>query len=50
MEPITIFIIVAIVAAISFAGRLVGLFRQSREVEKTLDYSKMQEWEDEDDD
>lgn len=50
METTTlIFIGVAIFAALGLVGRLVGLFRQSREIEKTLDYSKMVEWEDEDD-
>ncbi|MFK8014379.1 MAG: hypothetical protein AB8G17_02905 [Gammaproteobacteria bacterium] len=50
MSSTTIFILVAVVAAISFAGRLVGLFRKSRDVEKTLDYSKMREWEDDEPD
>lgn len=44
-----IFIGIAVFAALGLVGRLVGLFRQSREIEKTLDYSKMVDWEDEDD-
>ncbi len=50
MSTTTIFIIIAVFAAMSFAGRLIGLFRKSREVEKTLDYSKMREWEDDGED
>ena len=50
METTTlIFIGVAVFAALGLVGRLVGLFRQSRQIEKTLDYSKMVEWKEEDD-
>ena len=45
-----VFIAIAALAALGFVGRLIQLFRQSRAIEKTLDYSKMREWEDDDDD
>ena len=50
MSATHVFILLAVFAVIAFIGRLVNLFRQSREVEKTLDYSKMREWKDDDDD
>ena len=33
-----------------YVAKLIGLFRQSKAIEKTLDYSKMKEWEDDEDD
>jgi hypothetical protein len=50
MSSTLVFVLVAVFAAIAFIGRLVGLFRQSDEIEKTIDYSKMREWEDDEDD
>ncbi|MFK7887910.1 MAG: hypothetical protein AB8G16_13705 [Gammaproteobacteria bacterium] len=50
MSATTVFIIIAVFAALGLAGRLVGLFRQSERIEKKLDYSKMREWEDEEED
>lgn len=44
-----VFVAVAVFAALGLVARLIGLFRQSRRIEKDLDYSKMVEWEDEDD-
>ena len=44
-----IFIALAVVFVLVFASKMLRLFRQSRDVEKTIDYSKMKEWEDEDD-
>ena len=49
LTPTKILIGIAILAVLGFVGRLVQLFRQSDAIEKTLDYSKMREWEDEDD-
>ena len=50
MSATHVFILLAIFAVIAFIGRLVNLFRQSREIEKTIDYSKMREWKDDEDD
>ena len=44
-----VLIVVAVLAAVAFVGRLVQLFRQSKRIEKTLDYSKMKEWEEDED-
>jgi len=49
VSPTHILIGVAILAALGFVGRLLRLFRQSRAIEKKLDYSKMKEWQDDDD-
>ncbi len=46
MSSTTIFIVVAIFFALGLVGKLLGLSRRSKEIEKTLDYSKMKEWED----
>lgn len=43
-----IILAVVIFAVVAFIGRLVGLFRRSRAIEKTIDYSKMKEWEEDD--
>ena len=50
MSSTTLFIIIGVIAAVGLVGRLVGLFRQSERIEKTLDYSKMREWEDDEED
>lgn len=44
-----IFLAVAVVALVAFVNYMRRLFRESREAEKRLDYSKMRKWEDEDD-
>lgn len=49
-SALKVFIVIAVIAAIGFVGRMVKLFRQSKAIEKTLDYSKMREWEEEEDD
>lgn len=41
-------IAVLALAAALLAAYLVRLFRRSRELEKRIDYSKMQEWKDDD--
>ena len=40
---------IAVIAVIAFMSYMRRLFRESREAEKRLDYSKMRKWEDEDD-
>jgi len=35
--------------AVGVVFRVISLTKKSKEIEKTLDYSKMKEWEDEDD-
>jgi hypothetical protein len=50
MSTTVVFIVIAAFAVVAFIGRLVGLFRQSEEIEKTIDYSKMREWEDDEED
>lgn len=48
--PVRILIVVAVlaVAALLLVAWIRRLQRQSREIEKTIDYSKMKEWKDED--
>lgn len=50
LTPVQILIAVGILALLGLVGRLLALFRQSREIEKTLDYSRMRKWEEDDDD
>lgn len=50
MSSTAIFIAIAVFAAVGLVGRLIALQRQSDRIEKTLDYSKMREWEDEEED
>ena len=50
LSPTLIFIAVAIFGVLALIGRLLSLFRQSRRIEKKLDYSKMREWQDDEDD
>jgi hypothetical protein len=50
VSPTVIFVVVAVFAALALVGRLLTLFRQSKRIEKRLDYSKMKEWEDDEDD
>ena len=49
LTPAKVLIAAGVFALIALIGRLVALFRQSREIEKTLDYSRMRKWEDDDD-
>ncbi len=49
LTPTQILIGVGVLAALALVGRLITLFRQSDRIEKTLDYSKMKKWEDDDD-
>lgn len=42
-------IVVVAVAAIMLYGWIARLQRKSNELEKTIDYSKMREWKDDDD-
>lgn len=44
-----VFVLIAAIALIAFVSYMRRLFRESREAEKRLDYSKMRRWEDEDD-
>ena len=48
--PVRILIVVAllVVAALLLIAWIRRLQRKSREIEKTIDYSKMKEWKDED--
>ncbi|MEM6640359.1 MAG: hypothetical protein AAF610_10700 [Pseudomonadota bacterium] len=48
-KTVLVFIAIAVLAALGFVGRLLRLFRESRRIEKTLDYSKMVDWNDDDD-
>lgn len=41
---------VALLALVYFVVKMLALFAHSKRIEKTLDYDKMQEWEDDDDD
>lgn len=43
-----IFLAVGLIALIAFVSYMRRLFRESREAEKRMDYSKMRKWEDED--
>jgi len=43
-----VFIVLLILGAVALASYLVRLQRQSRDIERKLDYSKMREWRDED--
>ncbi|HUO81339.1 MAG TPA: hypothetical protein VM616_00605 [Gammaproteobacteria bacterium] len=43
-----VFGLVALIGLIAFVSYMRRLFRESREAEKRLDYSKMRKWEDED--
>lgn len=50
MSATTVFILIAVFAAVGLVGRIVGLQRQSKRIEKKLDYSKMREWEEDEED
>lgn len=43
-----VLIVLILLAAALLAAYFVRLFRRSREIERTLDYSKMKDWKDED--
>lgn len=45
---LVIVLVVLLLAAGLLTAYLVRLFRRSREIERTLDYSKMKEWKDDD--
>ncbi|MDZ7786972.1 MAG: hypothetical protein U5K73_02195 [Halofilum sp. (in: g-proteobacteria)] len=49
-NPILIIAIILGLAAALLIAWIVRLQRRSREIEKTLDYSKMKEWKDDDED
>jgi hypothetical protein len=49
-SPLLIIAVILGLAAALLIAWIVRLQRKSREIEKTLDYSKMKEWKDEDED
>lgn len=50
MDPAWLIVIaLLLLAAVLLTAYFVRLFRRSREIERTLDYSKMRRWEDEED-
>ena len=49
-HPIVIIVVILGLAAALLIAWIVRLQRKSRAIEKTLDYSKMKEWKDDDDD
>ncbi|GEM_PF-1749528 len=49
-NPVLIIVVILGLAAALLIAWIVRLQRKSRELEKTLDYSKMKEWKDDEDD
>lgn len=47
--PTILLLVAGVVFILGIFSKISTLQRRSKEIEKTLDYSKMEEWEDEDD-
>jgi low affinity Fe/Cu permease len=49
MEPVVMAAIVAIVVVLGYLLVMRVFFKESKELDKKIDYSKMKEWKDDDD-